>query len=202
MQLWYEQWSKGGATPNFRVDDPELYVSKLNWVNNWINIYFFTKVSDNIFSIILISAIIYFLFTHNCLKVSKFNFNKDNKIFYYLILFLFFEWFYNHPSLRYGGFALLALIFFIPISIRLNQFQFNVLKLKKYIYFILLLTLLVFISRNLSRINNEFKQYGYNPIKGAFFYLNKDGFSLNDKVQELYKNREDKNKSFLIIKRN
>jgi hypothetical protein len=202
MQLWYEQWSKGGATPNFRVDDPELYVSKLNWVSNWINIYFFTKVSDNIFSIILISAIIYFLFTHNCLKVSKFNFNKDNKIFYYLILFLFFEWFYNHPSLRYGGFALLALIFFIPISIRLNQFQFNVLKLKKYIYFILLLTLLVFISRNLSRINNEFKQYGYNPIKGAFFYLNKDGFSLNDKVQELYKNREDKNKSFLIIKRN
>jgi hypothetical protein len=202
MQLWYEQWSKGGATPNFRVDDPELYVSKLNWVSNWINIYFFTKVSDNIFSIILISAIIYFLFTHNCLKVSKFNFNKDNKIFYYLILFLFFEWFYNHPSLRYGGFALLALIFFIPISIRLNQFQFNVLKFKKYIYFILLLTLLVFISRNLSRINNEFKQYGYNPIKGAFFYLNKDGFSLNDKVQELYKNREDKNKSFLIIKRN
>jgi len=66
----------------------------------------------------------------------------------------------------------------------------------------LLLTLLVFISRNLSRINNEFKQYGYNPIKGAFFYLNKDGFSLNDKVQELYKNSEDKNKSFLIIKRN
>ena len=202
MQLWYEQWSKAGATPNFRVDDPELYVSKLNWVSNWINVYFFTKVSDNIFSIILILLIVYFLFTHNCLKISKFNFNKDNKIFYYLILILFFEWFYNHPSLRYGGFALLALIFFIPVSIRLNQFQFNVLKLKKYIHFILLLTLLVFIGRNVSRINYEFKQYGYNPVKGAFFYLNKDGFSLNDKVQDLYENRETKNKIFFIIKKN
>ena len=202
MQLWYEQWSKAGATPNFRVDDPELYVSKLNWVSNWINIYFFTKVSDNILSIILISTITYFLFTHNCLKISKFNFSKDNKVFYYLILILFFEWFYNHPSLRYGGFALLALIFFIPISIRLNQFQFSALKLKKYVYFILLLTLLIFIGRNVSRINNEYKQYGYNPIKGAFFYLNKDGFSLNNKVQELYKNHENKNKNFLIIKRN
>mgnify|MGYP001464739227 FL=1 len=202
MQLWYEQWSKGGATPNFRVDDPELYVSKLNWVSNWINTYFFTKVSDNIFSIILISTIIYFSFTHNCPKISKFNFNKDNKIFYYLILILFFEWFYNHPSLRYGGFALLALIFFIPISIYLSQFKFNPLKLKKSIYFILLLTLLVFVGRNISRINKEFKQYGYNPIKGAFFYLNKDGFSLNDQVQELYKNHDVKNKKFFIIKRN
>ena len=66
----------------------------------------------------------------------------------------------------------------------------------------MLLTLLVFIGRNVSRINYEFKQYGYNPVKGAFFYLNKDGFSLNDKVQDLYENRETKNKIFFIIKKN
>ena len=202
MQLWYEQWSKAGATPNFRVNDPELYVSKLNWVSNWINIYFFTKVSDNILSTILIAVIVYFLFTYNSTKIKKFVFTKDNKIFYYLILFLFVEWFYNHPSLRYGGFALLALIFFVPISIYLSQFKFNVLKFKKNISLILILTIIVFIVRNVSRINNEFNQYGYNPIKSAFFYLNKDGFSLNDKVKKLYKNQKIENKSFLIIKRN
>ena len=202
MQLWYEQWSKAGATPNFRVNDPELYVSKLNWVSNWINIYFFTKVSDNILSTILIAVIVYFLFTYNSTKIKKFVFTKDNKIFYYLILFLFVEWFYNHPSLRYGGFALLALIFFIPISIYLSQFKFNVLKFKKNISLILILTIIVFMVRNVSRINNEFNQYGYNPIKSAFFYLNKDGFSLNDKVKKLYKNQKIENKSFLIIKRN
>jgi len=115
-------------------------------------------------------------------------------------LILFLEWFYNHPSLRYGGYTLLALIFFIPISIYLSQFKFNPLILKKKIYFILLLTLLIFVSRNISRINKEFKQYGYNPIKGAFFYLNKDGFIINNNVDKLYKNRKIQDKSFLIIK--
>ena len=200
MQLWYEQWSKGGANPHFRVADPQTYVSKLNWVGNWIDTYFFTKVSDNIFAVILISLITFFLFSYNCSRVKKITFNKNYKFFYYLVLILFLEWFYNHPSLRYGGYTLLALIFFIPISIYLSQFKFNPLILKKKIYFILLLTLLIFVSRNISRINKEFKQYGYNPIKGAFFYLNKDGFIINNNVDKLYKNRKIKDKSFLIIK--
>ena len=198
MQLWYEQWSKAGASPNFRVADPLTYVSKFNWVGNWIDMYFFTKVTDNIFALILISGIVFFLFSHNCQKIKKVAFNNDYNLFYYLILFLFFEWFYNHPSLRYGGYTLLALIFFIPISIYLSRFKFNPLILKKNIYFILLLTLLIFVSRNMLRINKEFKQYGYNPIKGAFFNLNKVGFIINDEVETLYKN---KGKGFLIIKK-
>ena len=198
MQLWYEQWSKAGASPNFRVADPLTYVSKFNWVGNWIDMYFFTKVTDNIFALILISGIVFFLFSHNCRKIKKVAFNNNYNLFYYLILFLFFEWFYNHPSLRYGGYTLLALIFFIPISIYLSRFKFNPLILKKKIYFILLLTLLIFVSRNMLRINKEFKQYGYNPIKGAFFNLNKVGFIINDEVEKLYKN---KGKGFLIIKK-
>ena len=72
MQLWYEQWSKAGANPNFRVDDPQTYVTKLNWVGNWINMYFFTKVSDNIFSTILISVIIFYSFSYKFLKTINF----------------------------------------------------------------------------------------------------------------------------------
>ena len=37
---------KGGATPNFRVDNPEAYIQKFNWLGNWIDVYFFNKVSD------------------------------------------------------------------------------------------------------------------------------------------------------------
>ncbi len=202
MQLWYEQWSKAGATPNFRVDDPQTYVAKLNWVGNWVDMYFFTKVSDNILSTILISVIIFYSISYKCLKTVKNTFNKDYKFFYYLILILFLEWFYNHPSLRYGGYTLVALIIFIPTSIYLSRFKFDPLILKKRIYFILILTLIIFVGRNISRINKEFKQYDYNPIKGAFFYLNKDIFSLNDKVEKLYKNRSIKDKGFFIIKRN
>ncbi len=202
MQLWYEQWSKAGASPNFRVDNPELYISKFNWVENWINMYFFTKVSDNLLSLILILIIVFSLFSYNCSKNVKITFNSNYKFFYFLILILFIEWFYNHPALRYGGYTLLALIFFIPISIYLSRFKFNPPILKKKIYFILLLTLLIFISRNISRINKEFNQYGYNPIKGAFFYLNEDGFKINNNIKKLYKNSKIKNKNLLIIKRN
>ena len=198
MQLWYEQWSKAGAGPNFRIDNPELYVSKFNWVSNWISMYFFTKVSDNIFSVTLISIIVLILFSYNCPKGTRINYNY--KLFYYLILILFFEWFYNHPSLRYGGYTLLALIFFIPISIYLSQFMFDKKVLIKKIYFILMLTLLVFFTRNIIRINKEFKQYSYNPVKKAFFYLNKGGFQINDSIKKLYINHKTKNKGFLIIK--
>ena len=31
MNNWYEQWSKAGAGPNFRVDDPENYILSFNW---------------------------------------------------------------------------------------------------------------------------------------------------------------------------
>ena len=41
MNNWYEQWSKGGAGPNFRVDNAEIYIQKLNWVDNWIMYLFF-----------------------------------------------------------------------------------------------------------------------------------------------------------------
>ena len=43
MNNWYELWSKAGATPNFRVLDPDEYILNLNWVSNWFNNYFFTK---------------------------------------------------------------------------------------------------------------------------------------------------------------
>ena len=195
MYLWYEQWSKGGAGPNFRIENPEVYVLNLNWVGNWIDVYFFNKMSDNILVIITISLIITFLFKYNNKRIDKKKYNY--KFFYFIILLLFLEWFYNHPSLRYGGYTLLALIFFIPISIYLSMNKFDSLITKKKTYFILILAIIVFTSRNISRINKESEQYGYNPFNKAFFYLNKDGFGLNERVKNTFKDKMDKN--FLVI---
>ena len=36
-------------------------------------------------------------------------------------------------------------------------------------YILISITLIVFLSRNISRINNEYKNYGYNPIKNTNF---------------------------------
>ena len=197
MYLWYEQWSKAGASPNFRVDNPELYVSGFNWVKNWIDIYFFNKVSDNILVIITISLVVFFLFVYKAKKQSI-NVYKY-KFFYFLIIILFLEWFYNHPSLRYGGYTILALIFFIPISKYMSGYKFNNLTIKKKINFIFALTILIFVSRNLVRIDKEIHQYSYKPMNQSFFYLNKNGFILNDEVEKKYKLWKNNNKSFLII---
>ena len=58
MNQWYQQWSKAGASPNFRVENPELYIKNFNWVSNWIDNYFFNKVSD--FLLGLVFLIIFF----------------------------------------------------------------------------------------------------------------------------------------------
>ena len=52
MNNHYEIWSKAGAGPNFRVEDPNNYISDFNWVPNWVNEYFFNKVSDLLFGLI------------------------------------------------------------------------------------------------------------------------------------------------------
>jgi hypothetical protein len=59
---WYELWSKGGANPNFRTDDPEIYIKKFNWVNNWTNQYFFTKVSDFLLGLIVLAIVVFINF--------------------------------------------------------------------------------------------------------------------------------------------
>ena len=30
MNTWYQQWAKAGANPNFRVENPEIYIKNFN----------------------------------------------------------------------------------------------------------------------------------------------------------------------------
>ena len=72
---WYEKWSKAGAGPNFRVENPEIYIQKFNWVGHWFEYYFFNKMSDfllGIFFVVLVFII--FFFSKNKKKLEKNNF--------------------------------------------------------------------------------------------------------------------------------
>jgi hypothetical protein len=53
------------------------------------------------------------------------------KFFYLMVIFFALEWFINHPALRFGGYTLLALLLFIPISVYLSNFKYNLINLKK-----------------------------------------------------------------------
>ena len=80
MSNWYEIWSKAGAGPDFREQDPLFYIQKFNWIENWINRYFFTKVSDFLFSIFVGYVLIYLIFRKN-LKIKIHLITKENIIF-------------------------------------------------------------------------------------------------------------------------
>ena len=169
MSQWYQQWSKAGAAPGFRVDNPETYIQHFNWVANWIDKYFFNKVSDFLLGIIFLSLVVFISFQMNSKNKNRFKINKKYLILYITILILFFEWFYNHPALRYGGYNLISIIFFLPISIYLSAKKINNKNLKLLITTFVVLSFVIFSGRNVNRIYKENILYKYNPFKQPFY---------------------------------
>jgi len=84
LNNWYQQWAKGGAGPNHRVENPLLYIQNFNWVKNWFDVYFFNKVSDYLLGLLFLSLIVFLTFFPK--KIKKIT--KPKFIFIYLILIL------------------------------------------------------------------------------------------------------------------
>ena len=187
MALHYENWSKAGSGVGFSVDNPKNYVSNFNWVSGWIEKYFFNKVSDFILSLILISVI--FISLLGSLKKgikTKYNF----KLLYLCLFILFFEWFYNHPSLRYGGYSLVGIIFILFTCKFLQNYTIN----KKFtlkISALIVLTILIFFYRNFDRLQNEHQKYNYSPFFNAFYFVDDHHFRVQkdfDTIIDYFKN--------------
>ena len=186
----YNLWSKAGKTPNFEIDNPEMYLKNFNWLPNWMNMYFFNKVSDFLLGIFLLILVVFGFFYK---KENKKNltFDKEFKyllIFYFFLILIFFEWFLNHPSLRYGGYVLIASLLLIPFSILIQRFNVSETNIKKKIYTLICITLLVFIFRNSSRINDEINQYTYKPLINPYYLVNKNHFRIQEKFNHLINN--------------
>ena len=200
MKTWYELWSKAGASPTYRVDNVEFYLSGLNWVNNWVQNHFFNKISDFLLSLFLI-VIISSIFLIN-LKKTQFP-KKNFYLFYIIVLLLMLEWFLNHPALRYGGFTLIALTVFIPLSIfiegRLNLNS----KLKKKITSLVLISFIIFSFKNIDRIFKEYDKYNYNPFINAHYFINKNTDPFNRLFLKAEKKRNlDGSKFYIVLDKN
>ena len=182
MNNWYQQWSKAGAGPTFRIDNPEIYIQNFNWVSNWVDKYFFNKVSDFLLGLMLLISITYLTFST---KKKKQKVKTKFYFLYSILIFLILEWFYFHPTLRYGGYHLIALLFFIPIAIFLNRFLIEVSKLKIKVYFLIILTLLVFSSRNIARIYKEYQIYNYNVFTKAFYRSEEQNFIIFNNINNV-----------------
>ena len=184
LNNWYQQWAKGGASPNYRVENPILYIQNFNWVKNWLDVYFFNKVSDYLLGLSFLSLIIFLtFFSKNRKKITKPKF-----IFIYLILILLTcEWFYFHPALRYGGYHLIALLIFIPLSIFLSKYLQNINFFKKKVYFLIILTILIFFMRNVNRLDKEYELYNYNILDNSYYRSEGQNFAIFDRIENIKK---------------
>ena len=175
MNQHYNLWSKAGTTPNFQVTNPEEYLKDFKWVSNWLDLYFFNKVSDYLLGLLTLLLFVFLiLFKSNN---NKFVFTKYLPV-YLVIIICFLEWFFNHPALRYGGYHLIALIFFIPFSVYLSGKTFNNKKLYGRIFLITILIGTIFLARNVQRILKEHKIYNYNLVFNPSYNKEFENYSI------------------------
>ena len=196
LSIHYENWAKAGSGAGYALanSDKLNYISNLNWVDNWLDRYFFNKVSDLIYALLFTSLI--FVLVFKGLRSTRI-FNRKYKSLSFLLLTIFLTWFLLHPSLRYGGYHLFFFLFFIPISIFLEKFNKNVSNLNNKIMLIVMITALIFLGRNSNRLVKEYKVNSYNPFVSVNYPL-RDGFRYQEKMKkkikeneakEIYKNR-------------
>ena len=157
LSRWLEQWAKAGAGPNFRVENPEEYIQNFNWVPRWLDYYFAEKGKDQLLLLIFTFFITFILFTRLKLRSAISIFNKKILLFYGIIIIIFFIWFNNHPSLRYGGYSITFLVLSIPIAFLFQKFQSKIL-FEKNLKILIILILISFNLKNFLRINNEFER--------------------------------------------
>ena len=181
---YYQLWAKAGAAPNFTVNNPEEYIGGLNWLSNWINNYFFNKVSDYLISIFFVAGIFFFYFYNR--KNQGINKIKIKWIYIFIILF-FIEWFLNHPSLRYGGYHLVALIIFVPLSLYLQRSSLQKKVFYKKLIILIMIIFVISVGRNINRIIKEGEIYNYNAFQNPSYNKNFQNFIIYDQIKESIK---------------
>jgi len=188
---WYEQWSKAGAGPNFRVENALDYIQGLNWVSNWLEKYFFYKFSDYLLGLFLL-ILIFFIIFYSRKKNTNSDYLKNKTKFYLLFLFLILLillWFFKNPDLRYGGgYGIIALFFFIPLSFYLSRFANFFSNKNKIVTLLVIFSFLIFFIRNIYRIYHEHKKYDYNIFINPYYQYQDSFDDTNNYIKKIIDN--------------
>ena len=109
----------------------------------------------------------------------------------------------NHPALRYGGFTLIALSIYIPLSLNMvGRLNLNS-KLKKKFTFLICLSIAFFSFKNVDRIFKEYKKYNYDPFINAHYFVNDDSNPYEELLLRAERNRiKDGKKFYIVLNRN
>ena len=106
----------------------------------------------------------------------------DKKLifFYILILIIFLTWFSKHPTLRYGGYAIVFLIISVPVSVLISNLKtrnfFN-----KRLKFFTIFVIIVFNFKNINRIGKEIERGDHYKFQDfPFFALKEKDYKIYD----------------------
>ena len=157
IALWLEQWAKAGAGPNFRVEDPLVYIQNFNWISHWIEKYFLGKFLEQLQLLLAVFLVIFIFLKSLKLKKKQLILEQKIVIFYSIILIIFFIWFTKLPSLRYGGYSIVFLTLAIPIALIFQKLK-NKYFFEKKLKYIVLLIIILFNFKNINRIEKEFER--------------------------------------------
>ena len=98
-------------------------------------------------------------------------------------MIILFEWFYNHPALRYGGYCVIALLLFIPFSLYLDQININFQRYFRIALILVSISFFIFEARNLARVLKEVKIYNYQPFKETFYSIDEKYFEIQERIE-------------------
>lgn len=169
LSMWVEQWSKAGASPTYVIENGEEYIKNFNWLSNWIEKYFIVKFLDQIAILGSCIVLIFFLLKKFSLSNEKFLFKREFVLFLSMIVVIFYIWFSNHPTLRYGGYSAFYLLVSFPLAFLFYKLKNNNNERKKIILIIILVISIVDI-KNIIRINKEFKRSDYYNFSNFPFF--------------------------------
>lgn len=194
LNFHYELWSKGGLGPNIKVENPAEYISMFNWAPHWIKVYLFNKFSDYILVSFLIILTFYaFYFKNNNKKFSRLDDLKKKDLIVLLVaFFIFLIWFINFPTLRYAGYVIVFFLIIFPFCIFLrNKVDLKQKKDLKKLCIIFAISYIIFVSKNVSRINKELAvsyENHHNFKNFPFFWVKNNKYeSINLNGHTLYK---------------
>ena len=122
----------------------------------------------------------------------------------FIIISFLIIWFCYYPALRYGGYHLFFISIFLPLSIFIQKYLENKVKLKRKISIMIFITFSIFFVRNIDRLIDENKKYSYNPLQDSSYRFINQSFKYKNFIQKHIKNKTKKIKEiykgrYLII---
>ena len=107
-----------------------------------------------------------------------------------LLFFIFLIWFSLHPTLRYGGYHLFYFFVLYTLKYISRKYSYSSRNFNKKIITIIIITLIIFVGRNIARLEKENRIYSYKILNDINYPLNTSSFRYQIEIQNQIKDKK------------